>query len=373
MRRWNLEGLGLCEVLEIDSWGNMVAKIAAQFYLNGTISREEFRMARIASIGYTGSLALTMLCLATAGFSPDVSYAGGGIIRYTTAYPKVSLPNAEHRYPTTFACYNVHTGGRLDCSFYFELTGVVKPESEISNNGGHTHDKNRPVTLNHEGLEATGGGHRFDEHTVGGSTLPRSSGVKYPIPTVAGKTVAEVKVNTPDEWYCMSACYTPSEIRYEITYNAGVSGLESLPDPQTGDNYVKARNPTPGEDDDTNHPHSAAFYATPHSLAILRKVADSYNDGTGDKLSVNDMSLPAGGLFDVKGDWNEKLHQFHRDGNDVDINIRGVSCGDDEDLRKAVDEHLSPPRHLPNRESALYCHSGCGSSECKHINLGNLK
>jgi hypothetical protein len=66
----------------------------------------------------------------------------------------------------------------------------------------------------------------------------------------------------------------------------------------------------------------------------------------GARLSINDISLSKGGLFDWQTNW-VKPHQTHRKGTDVDINqapvdangtaLAPVPCPDDYALQGAVD------------------------------------
>ncbi|MDE0022539.1 MAG: penicillin-insensitive murein endopeptidase [Candidatus Poribacteria bacterium] len=85
------------------------------------------------------------------------------------------------------------------------------------------------------------------------------------------------------------------------------------------------------------HPDKYSHYGTPDVNDALQTIANDWqewfngNDANGnpnahpddkfkgnDQLWVNDMSLPAGGLFDIRGNW-KKSHSSHREGKDVDI------------------------------------------------------
>jgi hypothetical protein len=55
----------------------------------------------------------------------------------------------------------------------------------------------------------------------------------------------------------------------------------------------------------------------------ISDLADSLFNKTGDLLFVNDESLAAGGLFDIKGDWTNP-HCSHLDGVAADVRLRDI-------------------------------------------------
>lgn len=69
----------------------------------------------------------------------------------------------------------------------------------------------------------------------------------------------------------------------------------------------------------------------------LKKIAEEYYKRSGRILSINDISLPRGGLFDYKATWAPP-HSSHRTGTDADINQKGIPCYKNDKLRKAVEE-----------------------------------
>lgn len=142
-------------------------------------------------------------------------------------------------------------------------------------------------------------------------------------------------------------------------------GLTVLPDMPTGP-YRKVR--TKPEDD--NHKDAVAFNGTGDTRIFLSAIADTYQLLTvrperraGLKLSVNDMSLPAGGYFDLNKDWRgDKEHMFHRTGNSADINRDKVDCKDNKDLRAAVAMTMPITSRSPiarrSQPTRLLCESG---------------
>jgi murein endopeptidase len=59
-------------------------------------------------------------------------------------------------------------------------------------------------------------------------------------------------------------------------------------------------------------------------LQRLRDLAEAFFNEYNKKVEVNDMSLPRGGLFDHKGNW-ETPHRTHRLGLNADIQTRRMS------------------------------------------------
>jgi hypothetical protein len=63
------------------------------------------------------------------------------------------------------------------------------------------------------------------------------------------------------------------------------------------------------------HNHYGTSEVGNGALAIAKTIFKEF----GKKISINDMSLPWGGLFDINGDWLTP-HTSHRRGMSVDIN-----------------------------------------------------
>jgi hypothetical protein len=107
---------------------------------------------------------------------------------------------------------------------------------------------------------------------------------------------------------------------------------------------------------------------------MLPLIAENYFVLSRRLLSINDMSLIKGGLFDIMINtppWKPP-HSSHREGKDADINQDGVGCDQDRDLRTAADQLLNKVK-MPsgNLRSALFCEP-CQSTrtDCrKHIDF----
>jgi len=68
----------------------------------------------------------------------------------------------------------------------------------------------------------------------------------------------------------------------------------------------------------TSHPYN--HYGTELLIKTLTQIASEYHSAfpNASLIEINDMSLPWGGLFDIKDNW-EKPHNLHRCGNQADI------------------------------------------------------
>lgn len=93
--------------------------------------------------------------------------------------------------------------------------------------------------------------------------------------------------------------------------------LEELPESQY---YIKFRNP------DNSHPDDCAFYGTPSMNRAIAQLAEAYYNYKDQhiRLSINDMSLKYGGVFDLHNDCSYH-HWRHRTGKSVDINRAGAN------------------------------------------------
>lgn len=240
-----------------------------------------------------------------------------------------------------YGCFDDYSGIPINCRFRQELTGIQSPETEIKNNGGHSHSDNRPLTYRGRALKVTNSTDLDSTlYGVEGFTKTTSSFdpnwgwayVEYETPQASGIVVgeSELKLMTKD-WVCASSCYTRDSWRYADTYDIGVPNLLELHDPVPGMSYTKSRTSP-----DYNHTNDVAFHATGSALYLLLVLADEYKSISGRTLSVNDMSLPKGGLFDIKGTW-QPSHFTHHVGKDADLNRGNIPCEKNQKMREATE------------------------------------
>lgn len=191
--------------------------------------------------------------------------------------------------------------------------------------------------------------------------------ITHGIPQASGKIVKKLVIYAPPPnwtagWWCYFGCdltYTYIDI-----FNVEVPGLKYLPDAGPADFYVKVRGGA--------GTHPEAYYGTGFTVQTLQLIAQNYWVLSGSKLSINDMSLPSGGMFDLNSAWfvNSNVgngHLSHRTGTDADINQDNLECTKDKNLRQAVDM-LVPSVSIPGTflsRSALWCEGGGN----KHIDF----
>lgn len=300
---------------------------------------------------------------------------------------------------TAFAwlCYEQLTGKRLECGVRYEHFGLSADPARVAcvidgsggvpsdtcADGGHTHaNPERPLLYRDD----QGGAHAIafpgDSNpaplAATGTTFgpPNLAPFADPYflhdqPQVAGIYTWESTATAPPGYVWSDRIrFTRDTVKAVGTTNVGVEDLRWLPDPGAGDDYIKVRG-GPGRTVGTDpyHVDAVAHFGTPLSLQYIPLLATNYSIYRGRRLSVNDMSLPKGGVFEARGDWEETSfdwkspHKGHRAGRDVDINRDGLRCKVDPSLQQVVDQLLKPPAH--RQDSALYCEP----DGLKHIDI----
>lgn len=281
-------------------------------------------------------------------------FAVDGSLRPVQAEPLVEPATfpGKNAMVSIFSCYDVRTGQLLNCSVNYVVEGLAPgPESD----GGHEHDfATHPVldTRPGSGLQVWVGG------ALVSSTVDRTSTFQtqnnkvllfHSVPEVAGRIQIQATVTPPPRYSCVSTC-TPG-----YAFGVKVPALTAL---AASDDIASVRG------DADRHPEGQ--WGTPEALDALREIAKEYRDRTGQRLSVNDLSLPWGGLFDFKNVYLPP-HKTHREGTDADINQLGVPCFRDDNLSRAVKAVAN--RGFPVK---LDCESDEGrdpTGPLKHINL----
>ena len=118
--------------------------------------------------------------------------------------------------------------------------------------------------------------------------------------------------------------YTSSEVSGTEKIKAGFeeSGKSSefkidIKVPEFDSFSERRRLPYRGSGGTDTHPDGTR--GTESTIKKLTEIAQRYFERTKRILSVNDLSLPDGGLFDFKNTWSPQ-HNTHRTGTDADIN-----------------------------------------------------
>ena len=290
---------------------------------------------------------------------------GSGVILKENHPKPPTLPEVSSTLGILYACYRVWDGSLLDCAFTHKIVGLKKPVDDLENNGGHLHNGGRPLIDPPDGkLEVDGGEAQQDgELGVKGQTRNEEIFVKHRMPQASGRISADGTLTLPSPFFCVHDCFTFNSWKIDYTIDVAIDGLAMLPDEGPDDLYIKVRG---GKDT-----HPEAYFGTQTAIQSLKFIAQNYHVLASRKLSVNDMSLSKGGMFDLNNQWwvnntPGNGHTEHRTGTDADINQDNVACQNDNAFKRAVD--LVFPNGVLRRgkiKSARLC-EGRGF---KHIDL----
>ena len=289
----------------------------------------------------------------------QAAFAWGVNEKSAAAFPSklpygINPASAEHQ--LLLACINGATGAFMDCPFTVDIPKDSQPPNTPANNGGHSHTNDRPP-LGLGQLEYNGS---KGEQPVSGGTGNRWATITHYLPEFSGKIVTRVDLKVPLPtppwtWHCEDGyggwrCWDDKTWRTLVTTDVRVPRLENLPDDSTAP-YTKYRSP----ENPVRHLDADAFSSLPITNLALTQMAKRFKKSSGEPLSINDMSLPKGGKFDVDGSWSG-AHGEHRIGLSADINRRikangeKMPCLDNHELQVAVDSVIPPtgPRALVN-------------------------
>ena len=304
---------------------------------------------------------LALFLLPSLGWSAPIDLqASSAPSRLNTAL-QTNVGDAEMK--TFVSCYNIANGALIDCSYNFTLVGLAGDPIDVDVNAGHAqHSTPHPLgTLTSP--DGTG-------NVVVGQTKNGVVKIVHTLPIASGKIMTRLDLNVPPGWYCVSPeCLdsTRTGWRFNTTLSVGVPGLSLLPAPGGADAYVKRRAP------DFFHADSSAYYGTPNTLTYLANVANLYHLLSGNALSVNDMSLPKGGIFDIRANWRNP-HSLHRVGTSADINKTDGDCLKNKMLKQAVDSIMPPLTKaelavLYPKLSSLPTHFRCETNNHNNIHI----
>ena len=177
----------------------------------------------------------------------------------------------------------------------FTLTGIANSIFQVtltpakSNTGGHQHNGTRPLgALNGAGLLPTG--LNTYQGTIGASS---QTVITYTAGLVGGQEHISISAG--------------GKVRASTFVNVRVEGLVPLPRPGL---YVI-------ESGDKDHPNFT--YGKQELIIAIGQIAQAYLSTHSAIISINDLSLVSGGIFDSNKNWNPP-HQCHRIGTSVDFN-----------------------------------------------------
>ncbi|GMR20156.1 MAG: hypothetical protein BMS9Abin36_0751 [Gammaproteobacteria bacterium] len=250
-------------------------------------------------------------------------------------------------YTTRYGCYVRSTAHPVKCSFTHVVTGEKSPNTDINNTGGHVSGHGtRLLTLDDNPLRFDGEDSDNSKFGVAGFTKQGDrdvAAVIHEMPEASGTLAGNSSLTILENYWCWYECYTNKSWRWKDSYELKYKGLTENPLPNSGQYHIVVR----GDGIPGGGQHPSGTHGMPDSINTLLRIAEEYYKLTGYRLSINDVSLPFGGLFDMNFQFNSSLgHSTHRTGRDADINQadeRGIKipCAADELFKKSVREVAS--------------------------------
>lgn len=214
--------------------------------------------------------------------------------------------------------------------------GLNPPDNDPASQGGHTHSGTFPLSDLSQGaangfvcIACTDS--NPDPYAVHTQTEGTVAVILHRIPQFAGRILVTGFIIPPPGWVCITPC------NFNFTEDIGVDGLGDLP--LEGDFYRVIRSPA------SVGLHKRGVSGTSDAVSGVSAIAQDYFYVSGQGLSVNDLSLPRGGKFDLAAGYTEGgEHASHRLGKDADFNStdlggRSTSCFTDKRYQAILDRH----------------------------------
>lgn len=297
------------------------------FIVDGFGATPKRKAARGVGLRFVFPL-LTGLCAAQPVF-------GFGYIYERDLFQAPSLPNKNPvKYKNYISCYDIDTRQLLNCALTYRAIGIKDPRTSPDNNGGHNHgfDTHPVIQPANGALQFSGTDTDPSPLGVRGQTQNSEVLITHPMPQVAGKIIVEETLTAPPGRRCAGGCFTFNSQKRKNTIDVRIPGLTRLPTSTAF--HITARGGT------ASHPEGT--WGTLNTVGRAVYLASEYFKITGRRLSINDLSLPKGGVFDIDSNWT-KPHASHRTGTDMDLNRADeggvtVNCEDDDALDKAIKE-----------------------------------
>lgn len=308
---------------------------------------------------------------------PPVSsaqYISSTAINVEPPVPEIQRPGDQlEQLSLGYGCIDGRSGEPIQCRFELEKLGLASNQADDRVTGGHHHDDPpRPMT----GLYSRLDEEPDDEMRIVGWTVNEGEGapydevhkIEYEIMEVSGEYLLDARLELMGGWVCLNWCWDryTRRVRTHVRTGFDLHSLEC--------DYDHPGTPTPGAcrssdgafliirgEQVTQEPaHKEAMHLRRLAKARLLLYASLYQSTYGEPLSINDLSLPIGGLFDLNGQWwaegnsSGNGHYSHRDGRHADFNSRRqdgsrFECRSNRWLREQVRESnyvLSGSRNL---------------------------
>jgi len=249
----------------------------------------------------------------------------------TNAPDNPSLP-MQRREAFSVGCVDARTGTPVECLARFRTwfsLDEVPSDARIRWLGAHDHDRDRvagPFSRLVGGLWSLLDPREpaEDQESFGGRTGRRLWPAMKLMPTVAGivRLRAEYFTLDPnwrfvDRWPWRVDPVDGRREWLEMAITVEEPGLVELPSDESL--YVRCGSTASCTGTDNVEPeHPAAFYGLSELIRKVRRLARDFRDQWGMILTVTDMTLEWGGLFDYQETWTPP-HSRHRRGRSVDI------------------------------------------------------
>lgn len=194
-------------------------------------------------------------------------------------------------------CSNIWTGVLMNCETELQLR--EKDPFFVDDPAGHEHNGDRPVGKmkkvddGQEGLYL-----HFDTFDTIGEVVY----IDYLVPEVSGDYVVDWSYKF---WWPDSQVFVSSAFWFRVR-EEGFAELSA-----SGDHHIVVRN--------LKETHPRGNWGRAEVREKMWKLSELYYEKFNRRLSINDMSLKRGGLFDYSADW-KKPHKWHRKGRSIDIN-----------------------------------------------------
>ena len=222
---------------------------------------------------------------------------------------------------TEYVCFLVFDSSVADCGFTHKVIGLKQPATDPENNGGHSHNGDRPFVDPADGeLEFDGADVDPSKLGIKGQTANKAAIVKHRMPQVSGKMIVERIITTGPGFICGHDCFTLTSWKFEETIEVRIAD-ELIQLPPAPGVYIRCAitlgclSDAPA----TNPNHPFIFFGKPELVNLIIGLAVMYRSKTNRTLRITDMNLPRGGLFEaLEPNW-KKPHGLHRRGTSADI------------------------------------------------------
>ena len=149
----------------------------------------------------------------------------GNIFKRTFTKPPSELfPKTPEMLETEYVCFLVFDSSVANCGFTHKVIGLKQPATDPENNGGHSHNGDRPFVDPADGeLEFDGADADPSKLGIKGQTANKAAIVKHRMPQVSGKMIVERIITTGPGFFCGHDCFTLTSWKFEETIEVRIA------------------------------------------------------------------------------------------------------------------------------------------------------